>query len=268
MTLSPIRKVFQGIADRRQMHRMFDRHAQRPNRWENDDSALYRGEWFEIGQAEHDTMFEILPPLWMRGDMFAMREFLTGSITSVFFALTIDARPCFFHGYCDLSDRVSPECMRAAIVERESRPVKAMTRAERLEHIWSSTHDDYRGYAGEAFAEPSARYAYCAVLRRPAWHGAEAARPAHRRGDLGEAARCICATSPTRSQREEDVVTDYHSPTVVQPNIPAADLTPLEPADPRARLRHRERRRRRLFPFLVRAERCRHPLGRRSACGA
>jgi hypothetical protein len=24
-----------------------------------------------------------------------------------------------------------------------------MTRDERLEHIWSSTHDDYRGYAGE-----------------------------------------------------------------------------------------------------------------------
>ena len=49
MTLSPIRKVYQGIADRRQMFRMFDRHAQRPNRWENDDSALYCGEWFEIG---------------------------------------------------------------------------------------------------------------------------------------------------------------------------------------------------------------------------
>ncbi len=27
--------------------------------------------------------------------------------------------------------------------------MKAMTREERLEHIWSSTHDDYRGYAGE-----------------------------------------------------------------------------------------------------------------------
>jgi Protein of unknown function (DUF1419) len=49
MTLSPMRKVYQGIADRRQMFRMFDRHAQRPNRWENDDSALYCGEWFEIG---------------------------------------------------------------------------------------------------------------------------------------------------------------------------------------------------------------------------
>jgi hypothetical protein len=24
-----------------------------------------------------------------------------------------------------------------------------MTRGERLEHIWSSTHDDFRGYAGE-----------------------------------------------------------------------------------------------------------------------
>ena len=38
--------------------------------------------------------------------------------------------------------------MRVAIVDRESRPVKAMTRAERLDHIWSATQDDYRGYAG------------------------------------------------------------------------------------------------------------------------
>lgn len=47
MTLSTIRKVFEGVADIRQMFRMFDRHAQRPNRWEGDDSALYSGEWFE-----------------------------------------------------------------------------------------------------------------------------------------------------------------------------------------------------------------------------
>ena len=39
----------------------------------------------------------------------------------------------------------------AAIFERESHPVRAMTRAERLEHIWSSTHGDYRGYAGLRF---------------------------------------------------------------------------------------------------------------------
>jgi len=152
MTISaPIRKVFQGVADRRQMFRMFDRHAQRPGRWENDDSALYRGEWFEIGEAEHNYMFDVLPPLWMRGDIFAMREFLTGSITSVFFALTIDGRPRYFHGYCDLSDRRSPEMLRAAIVEREARPVRAMARAERLEHIWSVTNDDYRGYADGRF---------------------------------------------------------------------------------------------------------------------
>lgn len=149
MTPSPVRKVYQGAADRRQMFRLFDRHAQRPNRWESDDGALYRGEWFEIGGTEYDYMLDILPPLWMRHDMFAMREFLTGSITGVFFALAIDGRARHFHGYCDLSDKSSPERMRAAIVERESRPVKAMTREERLEHIWSSTHDDYRGYAGE-----------------------------------------------------------------------------------------------------------------------
>lgn len=153
MTLSPIRKVYQGIADRRQMFRMFDRHAQRPNRSENDDNALYLGEWFEIGQADHDHMFEILPPLWMRSEMFALREFLTGSITSVFFALRIDGRPRTFHGYCDLRDKNSTDRMRAAIIERESRPLKALTREERLEHIWSSAHDDYRGYAGERWAE-------------------------------------------------------------------------------------------------------------------
>ncbi len=149
MNLSPVRKIFQGVADRHQMFRMFDRHAQRPNRWDGDDSALYRGEWFEIGEAEHNYLFEILPPLWMRGDMFALREFLTGSITSIFFTLSIDGRVRYFHGYCDLSDVKSPACMRDAIIDRESRPVKAMTRDERIEHIWSATADRYRGYAGE-----------------------------------------------------------------------------------------------------------------------
>ena len=162
MTLSPIRKVYQGVADRRQMFRMFDRHAQRPNRWEGDDSALYRGEWFEIGEAEHDYMLDILPPLWMRGDVFAMREFLTGSITSIFFTLTIDGRFRHFHGYCDLADRGSPEQMKAAIVERESRPVRAMTREERVEHIWSSTHDDYRGYADWRFPHGQRIVVMCA----------------------------------------------------------------------------------------------------------
>jgi hypothetical protein len=150
---TPIRKVYQGIADRRQMFRMFDRHAQRPSRGEDDPSTLYAGEWFEIDRVEYEYMLEILPPLWMRYDMFALREFLTGSVTSVFFELSIDGRVRCFHGYCDLSDGTSPVHMREAIVDRETRPVKAMTRAERLEHIWSATNDDYRGYASARWSE-------------------------------------------------------------------------------------------------------------------
>jgi hypothetical protein len=150
MNSSPaVRKIFQGVASRQQMFRIFDRHAQRPNRWGGDATALYAGEWFEIGDAEHDYMFELLPPLWIRGSMFAMREFLTGQVTSVFFALRIDEQIRHFHGYCDLSDKTSVETMRVAIIERESRPVRAMTREERLEHIWSSTADQYRGYADD-----------------------------------------------------------------------------------------------------------------------
>src|ERR1044072_5772587 len=100
-------------------------------------------------------MFEMLPPIWIRGSMFAMREFLTGSVTSVFFALRIDEAIRHFHGYCDLADRSAVETMRLAIIERESRPVRAMTREERLEHIWSSTADDYRGYADGAWPDAS-----------------------------------------------------------------------------------------------------------------
>jgi len=144
MTTAPaIRKVFQGIADRHQMYRMFDRHAGRVHRRADDATVLYAGEWFEIGEAEHDYMFAVEPPL----SMFALRQFLTGSVTSVFFALRIDDAIRYFHGYCDLSDDTSVERMRLAIIERESRPVRAMTREERLEHIWSSTAELYRGYA-------------------------------------------------------------------------------------------------------------------------
>ncbi len=153
-TLPTIRKIFQGIATRHEMHRLFNRHRGDPTDGAGDAAPLFAGEWFEIAEPEHDYMLEILPPLWMRADMFAMREFMTDNVTSVFFTLWIDGRKRFFHGYCDLSDRGSPEQMKRAIIERESRPVRAMTRDERLEHIWSSTHDDYRGYAGKGWPAP------------------------------------------------------------------------------------------------------------------
>lgn len=154
MHLPSICKIYQGIADRRQMFRLFDRHAERPNRDEGNSGTLYSGEWFEIARAEHDYMFDILPPLWMRGDMFALREFLTGSVTSVFYTLPIDGNTRHFHAYCDLDVARSALDMRDEIVRRESRPVKAMTRRERLEHIWSAAHEKYRGYAGETWPQP------------------------------------------------------------------------------------------------------------------
>jgi hypothetical protein len=150
-TPGPNRKIFEGVATPPQMFRLFDRHKQRPDRWKIDAVPLYSGEWFEIDETLYDYMLDILPPLWMRGPIFALREFLIGSVTSIFFALRIDGKPRFFHGNCDLSDPNSVETMRAAIFERETRPVRAMSREERLEHIWSSTADAYRGYAGDRF---------------------------------------------------------------------------------------------------------------------
>ena len=83
-----------------------------------------------------------------------MREFMSGSVTSVFYAMRIDDTVRYFHTYCDLSDPNSVETMRSVIADRETRPVRAMSREERLEHIWSTTADDYRGYAGTRWPTP------------------------------------------------------------------------------------------------------------------
>lgn len=150
-SITPIRKIFEGVATRAQMFRLFTRHNQRPDRWQTDMGHFYSGEWFEIDETLYDYMLDILPPLWMRGPIFALREFLTGSITSIFFALRIDGKVRYFHGYCDLANSNSVETMRTAIFARETELVRGMSREERLEHIWSSTADAYRGYAGERF---------------------------------------------------------------------------------------------------------------------
>ncbi|MBT9373253.1 DUF1419 domain-containing protein [Rhizobium sp. CSW-27] len=153
-SISLPRKVFQGVAKRTDMFRMFDRHAKRPDRFDGDQSATYAGEWFEIDEASYTYMLDILTPLWMRGPIFAMREFMTGFVTSVFYAIWIDDTIRYFHTYCDLSNPNSVEAMRSAILDRETRPVRAMSREERLEHIWSTTADDYRGYAGPRWPKP------------------------------------------------------------------------------------------------------------------
>src|SRR5258708_26920592 len=143
-TSSAIRKIFEGVASRRELYRLLNRHRGAPAMADGDAGDLFAGEWFEIAECDYDYMLDILPPLFMRGDMFALREYMTGSVTSVFFALLIDGRIRWFHGYCDLSDRASPERMKAAIIDRETRPVRAMTRAEGLGHSWPTTHANYR----------------------------------------------------------------------------------------------------------------------------
>ena len=102
ITQSSFRKVFEGVATRQQMFQMFDRHGQAPMSKARLTGRLYDGEPAANVTAK-DYMLEILPPLWMRGDMFALSEFMTGSITSVFFALSIDGRARYFHAYCDMS---------------------------------------------------------------------------------------------------------------------------------------------------------------------
>lgn len=145
------RKVFEGVASRREMYALFNRHSEAPFDEFRLSGGRHIGEWFEISQADYDHMFNILPPLFIRGDMFAMGERLAESVTSIFLSLRIDGRFRWFHGHCDLADSGSPDRLRATIIERESRPVRAMVRQEKLDHIWSTTGAGFRAHADYRF---------------------------------------------------------------------------------------------------------------------
>ncbi|PBB83736.1 DUF1419 domain-containing protein [Mesorhizobium sp. WSM3876] len=147
-THPPFRKVFEGVATRSQMFALFDRHSDTPG-VDPLSGVPYASEWFEISASEYHFMLGLLPPLFQRTGMFGMSEFKAGNVTSVFFAIRIRGRERWFHGFCDLSDKHSPDAMRAAIIAHETGAVDSMTREEKLEAIWSATHADFRGIAGE-----------------------------------------------------------------------------------------------------------------------
>lgn len=141
------RKVFTGVATRDEMLALFDRHRDDPD-VDPLSGKPYAGEWFEIGSAEYHFMQALLPPLFKRTGMFGLSEFRAGNVTSVFFAIRIRGRERRYHGFCDLTDKTSPDAMRAAIIAHESAAFDSMTRDEKLEAIWNATHEDFKGIAG------------------------------------------------------------------------------------------------------------------------
>ncbi|MER8376663.1 DUF1419 domain-containing protein [Mesorhizobium sp. M1409] len=141
------RKVREGIASREQMFQLFDRHRHTPG-IDPLSGTPYAGEWFEITASTYHFMLGLLPPLFMRTGMFGMSEYKAGYVTSVFFAVRIRTRERWFHGFCDLSDKRSPDAMRAAIIAHETGAADSMTREEKLEAIWNATHPDLKGIAG------------------------------------------------------------------------------------------------------------------------
>ena len=148
-THPPFRKVFDGVSTREQMFQLLNRHKDTPD-IDAISGTPYAGEYFEIAAEQYHFMLELLPPLFQRTGMFGMSEYKSGYVTSVFFAIRIRGRERWFHGFCDLSDKRSPDAMRAAIIAHETGAVDSMTRQEKLEAIWSATHPDFKGIAGGA----------------------------------------------------------------------------------------------------------------------
>jgi hypothetical protein len=151
-THPPFRKIFEGIATRSQMFALFNRHSDTPG-IDLLSGKPYESEWFEIAGQEYHFMLALLPPLFQRTGMFGMSEYKAGNVTSVFFAIRIRGRELWFHGFCDLSDKRSPDAMRAAIIAHETGALDSMTREEKLELIWSTTHPDSKGVAGDLNAD-------------------------------------------------------------------------------------------------------------------
>lgn len=148
-THPPFRKVFDGVATREEMFQLFNHHRDDPD-FDPLSGKPYLSEWFEIKAAQYDFMLGLLPPLFHRTGMFGLSEYKAGNVTSVFFAIRIRGRKRFFHGFCDLSDRQSPDKMRAAIIAHETGATDSMTREEKLEAISNATHPDFKGIAGRS----------------------------------------------------------------------------------------------------------------------
>lgn len=130
------------------MFQLFDRHRDTPG---NDplSGAPYDGEWFELQGSTYYFMLGLLSPLFMRTGMFGLSEYKAGYVTSVFFAIRIRGRERWFHGFCNLFDKHSPDAMRAAIIAYETGSTDSMTRAEKLEAIWSAMPVELKGKAGD-----------------------------------------------------------------------------------------------------------------------
>lgn len=143
------RKVLSGIATREQMLALFDHHRDDPG-VDPLSGIPYAGEWFEIGGSDYYFMQGLLPPLPERIGMFGLSGYRAGNVTSILFSIRIRGRERWFHGFCDLSHKHSPDAMRAAIVARETTAADSMTREEKIEAIWAATHPDFRGIAGAA----------------------------------------------------------------------------------------------------------------------
>ncbi len=111
----PFREVFDGVATREEMFRLFNHHRDDPD-VDPLSGKPYSSEWFEVEAAQYHFMLGLLPPLFQRSGMFGLSEYKSGNVTSVFFAIRIRGRERFFHGFCDLGDRQSPHKMRAAII--------------------------------------------------------------------------------------------------------------------------------------------------------
>lgn len=141
-------KIFHGVASHAFMHELLNLPVDATPE-ERMSGACYAGRWFEIEQRSHDEMFEVLPPLFMRPGMFAFRELKAGNVGSAFFEIKIEDRKRWFHGYCDFSDHDAPDAMRAAIQLWETGDTAGMSRAQKLDAIWSNTHGDFRGIAGQ-----------------------------------------------------------------------------------------------------------------------
>lgn len=141
-------KILDAVATHAEMFELFNRVPDcHPD--ERMSGRAYVDQWFEIQRDSYEIMLEVLPPLFMRAGMFAMSELKAGFVGSVFFEITIDGRNRWFHGYCNLGEPASPDAMRAAIIEHEQAAIRALTRDEKLELIWSRTHADFRGLAGQ-----------------------------------------------------------------------------------------------------------------------
>ncbi len=165
---SPFRRIFDGVASTSEALALLGRHDAAPMSKRRLSGKLHAGEWFELDWPTARSMAGQFLRILRPGGFVTLPGTRAEKVRSIVFSLLDADRERWFHGFTSLIDPdITPETMRAAIIDRLTTEPVERPRQEMLELIWNKAGDD-GGYCDEIWP-PGNEGFRTIVVRKPGY---------------------------------------------------------------------------------------------------